>query len=151
MRGFTLIELVACLLIVAVLIALGGSRFFDTQPFDERGYADEIAAALRYSQGVAVATQCNVSFTVSLAAYSASQQPTGPGNTCTATATYNKAVIRADGRPLAGTPPSDANVASGGTIVFDSSGQVINGPPPTLMVGARTISVDRVSGFVLIQ
>ena len=151
MRGFSLIELVACLLIVAVLVALGGPRFFDTQPFDERGYADELAAALRYSQGVAVATQCNVSFAVSLTGYSASQQPTGPGNTCAAGATYTNAVVRADGTPLTGAPPSDANVTSGASLLFDSSGQVINGLPPILTVGARTISVDPVSGFVSVQ
>ncbi len=151
LRGFTLIELVACLLIVGILAALAGPRFFDTQPFDERGYADELAAALRYAQSVAVASQCNVSFTVTLTGYSALQQPVGAGNTCAPAAAYTQNVIRSDGTALAGTPPSDANVTSSVTLVFGSSGQVISGTPPALAIGSFTLSVDPNSGFVLVQ
>jgi len=151
MRGFTLIELLACLLILAVLAGLGGSRFFDTQPFDQRGYADEVAAALRYAQGVAVASQCNVSFTINAAGYSAKQRAPIAGNTCAAAGAYTQTVARSDGTALAGTPPSDANIATGGTIVFGSSGQVTSGTPPTLTVGSITVTVDANSGFVTVQ
>jgi MSHA pilin protein MshC len=170
MRGFTLIELVACLLIVAVLAALGGPRFFDTQPFDQRGYADELAAALRYAQGVAVTSQCNVSFAIDLAGYTATQQPLGPGNTCAAAGGYTQAVVRSDGTPLSGVPPSDANVivASGTTItiIFGASGQVTGAAPPALTIGPfpitlpltlpltfipTTVTVDPNSGFVTVQ
>lgn len=169
MRGFTLVELVACLLIVAVLAALGGPRFFDTEPFDQRGYADELAAALRYAQGVAVTSQCNVSFAISLTGYTATQQPTGPGNKC-APGAYTQPVVRADGTPLSGVPPSDANliVPSGTTItiVFDSLGKVTGAAPPALTIGPypislpltlpltfipTTVTVDANSGFVLVQ
>ena len=151
MRGFTLIELVACLLILGVLAAVGGSEFLDTQPFDQRGYADEIAAALRYAQGVAVASQCNVSFRINTAGYSARQRAPAAGNTCATVGAYSQAVVRSDGTPLAGTPPSDANITSGGTIIFGSSGQVTNGTPPTLTIGSIKVTVDPNSGFVTVQ
>jgi MSHA pilin protein MshC len=151
MRGFTLIELLACLVILAVLAAMGGSVFFDTQPFDQRGYADEVAAALRYAQSVAVASQCNVSFTINAAGYSARQRALAAGNTCAAAGAYTQAVARSDGTSLAGTPPSDANITAGGTMVFGPLGQVTSGTPPTLTIGTITVTVDPNSGFVTVQ
>jgi MSHA pilin protein MshC len=153
MRGFTLIELIACILIIGVLAALAGPRFTGTQAFDQRGYADELAAALRYADGVAVATGCNVSFTVALATgYSANQRPAAAaGNTCAAAGAYSQQVVRSDGTALSGTPPSDANVVAGGTLIFGPLGQVTNAPVPSFVIGSVTITVDASSGFVTEQ
>jgi MSHA pilin protein MshC len=151
MRGFTLIELITCVIVLALLAALAGPQLFDTQPFDQRGYADELAAALRYGEGVAVATGCNVQVTVSLAGYTAMQRAVAAGNTCAAAGAYSTQVVRADGSALSGTPPTDANVTAGGTIVFNSSGGVANPPPPSFVVGSFTLSVDPVSGFITEQ
>jgi MSHA pilin protein MshC len=163
MRGFTLIELIACILIIGVLAALSGSLFVGTGSFDQRGYADELAAALRYADDVAAATGCNVSFTVTSAGFTAMQQPPPAlGNTCAAAGAYTQQVERADGTPLSGTPPSDANVTVGGapcpvsgcTIIFGTAGQVVSWSgvlPPTLAVGPFTLTVDTSSGFVNLQ
>jgi len=152
MRGFTLIELIACIAIIAVLAALAGPRFVGTQPFDQRGYADELAAALRYADGVAVATGCNVTFTViptgPTAGYSALQQPVGAGTTCAPAGLYTQQVIRADGTPLSGAPPADANVVTGGTIIFGAAGGVLSTPVPVFNIGPFTVTVDASSGFV---
>jgi MSHA pilin protein MshC len=158
MRGFTLIELIACLLIIGVLAALAGPRFTGTQVFDQRGYADELAAALRYADDVAVATGCNVSFVVTRAApaqYSAVMRPPAAvGNTCAAGGAYSQQVLRSDGTPLSGAPPSDANVTLGGTIVFGPAGQVVSWShalPASFVIGPFTLTVDSSSGFVTVQ
>jgi MSHA pilin protein MshC len=154
--GFSLVELCACLVILGVLAAMGGPRLFDTQPFNERGYVDELAAALRYAQGVAVATSCNVSVTINAAGYSAMQQQLGPGNTCLPTGSYTVAVLRSDGTVLTGAPPTSVNVTGAGTVIFGSSpfdptGQVINAPVPTFVVGSFTLTIDPGRGFVTVQ
>lgn len=151
MRGFSLIELITCIVVLAMLAAMAGPRFIDTQPFNQRGYVDELASALRYAQGVAVATGCNVQVTVNLAGYSAAQRAAAAGNTCAAAGAYSLTVVRADGSTLSGTPPSNANVNAGGTIVFAPSGAVANPPPPSYVVGSFTLSVDPLSGFVTVQ
>jgi MSHA pilin protein MshC len=148
MRGFTLIELIACIVILAILAALAGPRFVGTQSFDQRGYADELTAAMRYAEGVAVATGCNVSFTVNLTGYVADQRAPAAGNTCAAAGAYATAVVRADGTALSGTAPSDATVSAGGTVIFGSSGQVTNPPAPSFVIGSFTLSIDPVSGFI---
>jgi MSHA pilin protein MshC len=151
MRGFTLIELITCVIVLALLAALAGPRLFDTQPFNQRGYVDELSAALRYSEGVAVATGCNVQVTINLAGYSAMQRAAAAGNTCAAAGAYTTQVVRADGSALSGTPPTNANVSAAGTIVFNAAGGVANPPPPALVVGSFTLTVDPVSGFVTVQ
>jgi MSHA pilin protein MshC len=151
MRGFTVIELVTCIIVLGLLAALAGPRFVDTQSVNQFGYIQELGAALRYAEGVAVATGCNVQVTINAAGYTARQRALAAGNTCAAAGAYNTQVVRADGSALSGTPPSNANVAAGGVIVFGPTGVVANPPPPALSVGTHTLTVDAVSGFVTVQ
>jgi MSHA pilin protein MshC len=148
--GYTLIELVVVIMILAIVATIVGPRLFDTRVFSERGYADEVATAMRYSQKIAVASGCNVRLAVTAAGYSAMQQPAS-GNRCNAaSATYTTTVLRPDGTALAGTPPRDANVSGAATLTFDSKGSVISGAT-NLVVGAYTLVLDATSGFVVVQ
>lgn len=54
-RGFTLVELIMTLIVVGVISAVAIPRFFDTNIFQSRGAADQVKAALRYAQKVAIA------------------------------------------------------------------------------------------------
>lgn len=59
-RGFTLVELVATLIIIALIATVTGPLFFDINVFRERGFYEETLSAIRYAQKHAVATSCTV-------------------------------------------------------------------------------------------
>jgi MSHA pilin protein MshC len=59
-RGFTLVELVAILIITSILALVALPRFFDSQTFDARIQYDQAQSVLRYAQKIAIAQHRNV-------------------------------------------------------------------------------------------
>ena len=53
--GFTLVELVATLVIVSIIAVVAIPRFFATNTFDSRGFHDRATATVRYAQKLAIA------------------------------------------------------------------------------------------------
>ncbi|HET9446463.1 MAG TPA: GspH/FimT family pseudopilin [Steroidobacteraceae bacterium] len=143
--GFTLVELVAVLVITGVVAAYAGPRLFANGAFTERGYADEIAASLRYARRIAIASDCNVRFTVTAAGYNAAQ----PTVRCNTGGAWGVPVRAPDRRVLANVTPNGVAVAAA-VIEFRPTGAPLN-PAGPVNVGAFVVSVDAATGAVSVQ
>lgn len=145
-RGFTLIELVATLVIMGILVAVVAPSFSDTSTFSERGYTDEIASTLRYAQRVATASQCSVRVTINAANYSAVQQR---GVNCNGV--WNVVVRRADGTALAGTAPDGVVLSPATTTLTFAANGTVSGAAAFTIGTAFAVFVDGVNGAVTVQ
>ncbi len=147
--GYTLVELVLVIAILAIVAAFAAPRFFSQQAFDERGYADALAGTLRAAQKAAVATGCNAQFQLDGTGYRARLQAAS-GNACDPTdTTYPVPVLTGDGSAVQGSPPSAAAATpASATVTFLPSGATQSASPTTLSVGAWQIATDPTTGFV---
>ena len=59
-RGFTLVELIAVLVVAGLLAAVAMPRFFRQDSFDARSFADQNVSMLRYAQKLAIAQNRHV-------------------------------------------------------------------------------------------
>ncbi|MDH1054161.1 pilus assembly FimT family protein [Aquipseudomonas alcaligenes] len=71
-RGFTMVELIMVIVILGILAAVVGPRFFDRQVFDERLYFEQSLSAVRYAQKLALSSGCPVRAQVGAAGYALS-------------------------------------------------------------------------------
>jgi MSHA pilin protein MshC len=144
--GYTLVELVLVIAILAIVAMFAVPRFFDTTTYQNRGYVDTLAAALRASSKFAVASGCPVQLQVTSAGYAAVQQAAS-GNSCNPSdATWATPVMLPDGSSLSGSAPATASPLPA-TYTFTSSGG-LSAAAPTLAVGGWTLSVDPTTGYV---
>jgi MSHA pilin protein MshC len=147
--GYTLVELVVVMAVAGILAAYIAPRFWNQQSFSDRGYVDELAAALRATQKAAVITGCPAQLTLAAGAYAAAQQATA-GNTCNpADTSWSTQLLGADGSPIQDSAPANTT-ASPGVFQFDSQGRLSSGPA-MITVGTHTITIVAGTGLVQVQ
>jgi MSHA pilin protein MshC len=136
-RGFTLVELLATITIVAILAAVTFPRVIAANPFVDRGYSDAVAAHLRRARDLAIATGCDVQFTINAAGYSAMQRAAA-GTHCDPAGAWTSVVFSAN-------QPDDAVLLGARQVVFNAAGRA--NAAVTINIGTRQVSVEA-SGLV---
>ena len=138
-RGFTLVELITSITIIAILAAVALPRVIAANSFLERGYADVVAANLRQARAMAIASSCAVQFTINANGYAVAQRGAAAGH-CAAAGAFNTVM-------LSGMPPAGVVPAANRTIVFNASTGVLTGATTTVTLGPQVITIDA-SGVV---
>lgn len=149
-RGFSLIELIVVIILMAILVGVAAPRFFGSGDFEAPAFARELASAARYAQKLAVVSGCPVNLTVSATGY-ALFQPQATTPACTGALTMTLPVRHpATGEDFDATVPMGVSVGGSlGTLQFAASGVPNAGANYT--VGGLTVTVAAGSGYVDVQ
>jgi MSHA pilin protein MshC len=145
-RGFSLIELLASITIVAILAAVTLPGMTAATPYAARGYADGIAASLRQARAVALASGCDVQFTINALGYRALQHAAA-GTHCASAGAWTTPVQRGSGGELSERQPAGVVLAAARVVVFTATTGSLAGPPVNIDVAPHRITVDS-SGLV---
>lgn len=146
--GYTVIELVLVILIIAILGVAAGPRFFNNTAFDERAYLDELASSLRYAQKVAVASGCRVRADIAVGGYTLTQQAPQAGHCDPSDTSFPSPVLLSTGQIMSGTAPSGVVASPATTLVYDALGRTNLAANQALTVGPHTILIQADSGLV---
>ncbi len=151
--GFSLVELVVILIVVATVSAVALGRLSNNGGFAARAFAQEVRAALRFAQKFAVTSGCDVQALVDGGADSYALQlradATGPAVSCLSAVGgfgANPVPNPQTGAAFAGSAPAGVDVTGTLNVIFDAAGGVPVGGSVT--VAGETISVIAPSGLI---
>lgn len=142
-RGFTLVELILVIVLLSILSAVALPRFFDRNDFDERVFFDDTLNAVRYAQKVAVATGCNIRFSISANSYSILRDDSCSSGNFSANLAIKNPTTNEDG--YTGSQANISLTASNTNTTFNALGKA--DADNIISVGARKINIVAATGF----
>lgn len=149
-KGFTLVEMIVTLIIIALIAGVAGPMFFSLGAFREGGFYDETVSAVRYAQKYAVASSC----TVRVQTLATGFNLYGPATvaSCNTPGAYTTLIADPSGNATAFTRSCPEGVAlSAADFTFSASGTASVTPSLVITLGSRQFTVIGETGFVLAQ
>ena len=148
MRGFTLVELVVVIVLMAIVAVFAAPRFLTQGELEGPAFAQELAAAARYAQKLALASGCPVRLVVDAGGYRLQQPQAEPVAACDTV--FTRDVLHpGTGLAFAGAAPPGAAIGAALTVEFDARGAP--GAGASIPVGGRSVTIAAGSGYVDVQ
>jgi MSHA pilin protein MshC len=139
-RGFTMVELIAVMVIVGIIAAVAAPRFMSVDAFKSRGFRDQVISTLRYAQKAAIAqhrfvcvafTSSSVTLTYGLTSACASGTLTGP-----------------TGPYVLSSPSSNVSLGGYTPFSFDAIGKPSVANSAITITSETSIAVEAETGYV---
>lgn len=146
-RGFTITELVVVIVVVGILAVVALPRFAGRTTFDALRYYDEVQAAVRYAQKVAIAqrsTPVRVEITASTLRLCIGAGPCSTSST--------PVILPGSGSGGVLQAPAGVSLSPATSFSFDGAGRPSSAGPLTISVAAagepsRTFVVEQETGY----
>ncbi|OIR18234.1 hypothetical protein GALL_15620 [mine drainage metagenome] len=147
-RGFTLVELVAVIVILGVIAMVAAPRFFDINTYDNRGVRDQVISTLRYAQKAAIAQRRFICVVISGNAVTLTYDTTPPSTVHAAASCPGNPLTN----PATASAPYTVSASNGVTVTaatfnFDALGRP-NAPQSITVGGNAPITVETETGYV---
>lgn len=143
--GFTLIELIAVIVLLSILGVAAISRLGNVSGFESRAFYDELVNAVRYGHKLAISTGCAVQVNISATGYDLQQRQAD----CS-TGGFTRAVVNPADRtsPYQNSNP-DVSISPTALLVFSAQSTVSGiASDQTFNMNGRTFTVFRNTGLV---
>ena len=145
-QAFTLIELIAIVVLLSVLSVVAFGRLGDLSGFSRKASFDEVVAAVQYAQKLAVSTGCSVQVVLVSDGYNLHQ-----GNPDCDDTVYARNVVHPRDRvsPYEKVNDPDISISPGATFVFTSQSSVTGlTTDQVFVVNGRQFQIFRSTGLV---
>jgi len=145
-RGFTMVELILVMVIAGILAAVAVPRMAGRTSFDTRGFADQLAATVRFAQKLAISQRRDVSVHLTASDATLCYDPIGP---CAAA---SQAPGPGGEKPYTVSAPGGVTIASPvAVLTFDEGGRPNIAAPLNIPVngtGTHPVFVEQETGYV---